>query len=40
MATAHNNASKGDIAKIVLMIGDPLRVKQIADKYLENKKLV
>ncbi len=40
MATVHNNASKGDIAKIVLMSGDPLRVKNIADKYLEDVKLV
>ncbi len=36
MATAHNNAKKGDIAKTVLMSGDPLRAKFIADTYLEN----
>ncbi len=36
MATAHNNAKKGDIAKTVLMPGDPLRAKFIADNYLEN----
>lgn len=40
MATAHNSANKGDIAKTVIMSGDPLRVKQIADKYLDNAKLV
>ena len=36
----HINAKKNDIAKIVLMPGDPLRAKYIADKYLENAKLV
>ena len=40
MATAHNRANLGDIAKTVLMSGDPLRVKSIAEKYLENPKLV
>ena len=40
MATAHNNAKKGDIAKTVIMSGDPLRIKQMAEKYLENAKLV
>ena len=40
MATTHNKANKGDIAKTVLMSGDPLRVKKIAEKYLENPKLV
>lgn len=40
MATAHNSANKGDIAKTVLMSGDPLRVKAIAEKYLDNAKLV
>lgn len=39
MSTAHNQAKKGDIAKIVLMPGDPLRAKLIATKYLENTKL-
>lgn len=34
--TPHNSASKGDIAKTVLMPGDPLRVKYIAENYLEN----
>lgn len=36
--TAHNNAQKGDIAKTVLMPGDPLRAKFIADTYLEDVK--
>ena len=34
--TAHNSAIKGDIAKTVLMPGDPLRAKYIAETYLEN----
>ena len=36
MPTPHNNAKKGDIAKIVLMPGDPLRAKYIAETFLEN----
>ncbi len=36
MPTAHNNAEKGDIAKTVLMPGDPLRAKYIAENYLED----
>ncbi len=38
MPTPHNSAVKGDIAKVVLMPGDPLRAKMIADTYLENVK--
>lgn len=34
--TAHNGAAKGEIAKKVLMPGDPLRAKYIAETYLEN----
>ena len=34
--TPHNSARKGDIAKKVLMPGDPLRAKYIAETYLEN----
>ena len=35
--TAHNGCkNKEDIAKVVLMPGDPLRAKYIADNYLEN----
>ena len=36
MSTPHNNAKKGEIAKIVLMPGDPLRAKFIAENYLEH----
>ncbi|MBN0919404.1 purine-nucleoside phosphorylase [[Mycoplasma] gypis] len=38
--TPHINAKDGDIAKLVLMPGDPLRAKYIAEKYLENPRLV
>ncbi len=40
MATPHNAAEKGDFASIVLMPGDPLRAKHIADNYLQDAKLV
>ena len=36
MVTPHNEAKKGDIAKVVLMPGDPLRAKFIAETFLEN----
>ncbi len=36
MATPHNSASAGQIAKTVLMPGDPLRAKFIAETFLEN----
>ena len=36
MSTAHNNANLGDIAKTVLMPGDPLRAKHIAETYLTD----
>ncbi len=36
MSTPHIDAKLGDIAKTVLMPGDPLRAKMIADTYLEN----
>ena len=36
MSTPHNAANKGDIAKTVLMPGDPLRAKFISENYLEN----
>lgn len=36
MATPHIEAKQGQIAKTVLMPGDPLRAKFIADTYLEN----
>ncbi len=38
--TPHNRAKKGDFAETVLMPGDPLRAKFIADNYLEDAKLV
>lgn len=40
MPTAHNEAKKDEIAKKVIMPGDPLRAKFIAETYLENAKLV
>ncbi|MBQ8081335.1 MAG: purine-nucleoside phosphorylase [Clostridia bacterium] len=40
MSTLHNTAEKGDFAKTVLMPGDPLRAKFIAETYLQNAKLV
>lgn len=40
MSTPHNAASKGDFAKTVLMPGDPLRAKFIAETFLENPRLV
>ena len=40
MATAHIEANKEDIAKTVLMPGDPLRAKYIADNYLTDVRLV
>lgn len=36
MSTPHNAAVKGDIAKTVLMPGDPLRAKVIAENYLSD----
>ena len=38
MGTAHNKAEVGDIAKTVLMPGDPLRAKYIAETYLTEVK--
>lgn len=40
MSTPHNSANKGDFAKTVLMPGDPLRAKFIAENFLEDVKLV
>ena len=40
MATPHNRGEKGDFAKTVLMPGDPLRAKYIAETYLQDVKLV
>lgn len=38
--TPHIEASAEEIAKIVIMPGDPLRAKYIAETYLENSKLI
>lgn len=38
--TEHIEAKKGEIAGTVIMPGDPLRAKMIAEKYLDNYKLV
>jgi len=40
MATKHMNADPGDFASTVLMPGDPLRAKYIADSYLEDVRRV
>ena len=40
MPTPHNNAAPGAFAKTVLMPGDPLRSKFIAETFLENPVLV
>ncbi len=38
--TVHNEAKKEDIASVVIMPGDPLRAKYIAENFLKNYKLV
>lgn len=38
--TVHNEAKKEDIAKVVIMPGDPLRAKYIAENFLTDYKLV
>lgn len=38
--TPHINAKEGDFARTVLMPGDPLRSKYIAEHYLDDAKLV
>ena len=40
MPTPHNSAAKGDFARTVLMPGDPLRARYIAENFLENPVLV
>ena len=40
MGTAHNEAAPGAFAKTVLMPGDPLRAKFIAETFLQNARLV
>ena len=34
MSTPHNSAQKGEIAKTVIMPGDPLRAKYIVENFL------
>ena len=36
--TPHNEANRGDIKKTVLMPGDPLRAKYIAENFLTDVK--
>ena len=36
----HISANRGDFAKVVLMPGDPLRAKWLAETFLENPRLV
>lgn len=36
MPTPHNTAEKGQIAKVVLMPGDPLRAQYVAEHYLDD----
>lgn len=36
MPTPHNSATKGQIAKTVLMPGDPLRAKVVAEAFLDD----
>ena len=40
MATAHIESKLEDIAPVVLMPGDPLRAKYIAENFLEDAKLI
>ena len=40
MPTPHNSANPGEIAKTVIMPGDPLRSKYIAENFLDDYKLV
>ena len=40
MATPHINGEPGDFAETVIMPGDPLRAKFIAENFLDNPRLV
>lgn len=40
MGTPHNNAALGDFGKTVLMPGDPLRAKFIAETFFDDPQLV
>ena len=38
--TPHIAAKEGDFAKTVLLPGDPLRAKYVAENFLENTKVI
>lgn len=38
--TPHNSANSGDISKTVIMPGDPMRAKYIAENYMADVKIV
>ena len=38
--TPHNSAKKGEVAETVLMPGDPLRAKYIAEAYLQDGQML
>ena len=40
MSTPHNEANRGDIAKTVIMPGDPLRAQYIVENFFEDYKIV
>ena len=40
MVTLHTNASKGQLAKVVLMPGDPIRANNIANEFLHDVEVV
>ena len=40
MATPHINGEPGDFAETVIMPGDPLRAKFIAENFLDNPRMV
>lgn len=40
MPTPHNEAQKGDFAKTVLLPGDPLRARYVAEHFLTDARLV
>ena len=40
MSTPHNSAQKGEIAKTVIIPGDPLRAKYIVENFFDDYKLV
>ena len=40
MPTPHIGCSEEDVAEVVLMPGDPLRAKYIAENFLDDYKLI